>query len=67
VLGLTRSNERESLRFSPGHVRRLVRAAGVTIRARSAADCSSEHHAGGSGARAGEAPVQDARHPASRS
>ena len=31
VLGLTRSNERESLRFSPGHVRRLVRAAGVTI------------------------------------
>src|SRR6185436_8151463 len=31
VLGLTRSNERESLRFSPGHVRRLVRAAGLTI------------------------------------
>ena len=31
VLGLTRSNERESLRFSPGHVRRLVRAAGLAI------------------------------------
>jgi len=31
VLGLTRSNERESLRFSPGHVRRLVGAAGLTI------------------------------------
>lgn len=31
VLGLTRANERQSLRFSPGHVRRLVRAAGLTI------------------------------------
>jgi hypothetical protein len=31
VLGLTRTNERESLRFSPGHVRRLVRAAGLGI------------------------------------
>jgi SAM-dependent methyltransferase len=31
VLGLTRENERQSLRFSPGHVRRLVRAAGLSI------------------------------------
>ncbi len=28
VLGLTREEERASLRFSPGHLRRLVRAAG---------------------------------------
>ena len=27
VLGLTRDNERQSLRFSPGHLRRLMRAA----------------------------------------
>ncbi|HWP65500.1 MAG TPA: class I SAM-dependent methyltransferase [Candidatus Limnocylindria bacterium] len=31
VLGLTRSNERQSLRFSPGHVRRLVRAADLRV------------------------------------
>lgn len=31
VLGLTRRNERHSLRFSPGHVRRLVRAAGLRL------------------------------------
>jgi SAM-dependent methyltransferase len=31
VLGLTRANERQSLRFSPGHVRRLVRAAGLRL------------------------------------
>lgn len=30
VLGLTRPEERESLRFTPGHVRRLLRAAGLT-------------------------------------
>jgi hypothetical protein len=28
VLGLTRENERRSLRFTPGHLRRLVAAAG---------------------------------------
>lgn len=31
VLGLTRENERQSLRFTPGHVRRLVTAAGARI------------------------------------
>jgi SAM-dependent methyltransferase len=31
VLGLSRENERKSLLFSPGHVRRLVRAAGLRI------------------------------------
>lgn len=31
VLGLTRANERASLRFSPGHVRRLVAASGGRI------------------------------------
>jgi SAM-dependent methyltransferase len=31
VLAATRDNERESLRFSPGHVRRLVAAAGGRI------------------------------------
>lgn len=29
VLGLTRAEERASLRFTPGHVRRLLRAAGL--------------------------------------
>lgn len=31
VLGLSRRNERQSLRFSPGHVRRLVHAAGLRV------------------------------------
>ena len=31
VLGLTRSSERRSLRFSPGHLRRIVAAAGGRI------------------------------------
>lgn len=32
VLGLTRPSERRSLRFSPGHVRRIVEGAGGSIR-----------------------------------
>jgi len=32
VLGLTRPEERESLRFTPGHLRRLVRPSGARIR-----------------------------------
>ena len=32
VLGLTRANERQSLRFSPGHLRRITARAGGTIR-----------------------------------
>jgi hypothetical protein len=42
VLGLTRENERLSLRFTPGHLRRLVHAAtGRRGRLHSAAVCSS--------------------------